>query len=69
MVGAGLLAGLIVSITMQHLLAHLFAGIDTNLLASFAIAAAGLLTAAALAVALPARRSASVDPVIALRAE
>ena len=69
MVGAGLLAGLVVSITMQHLLAHLFTGIDTNLFASFAIAAAGLLTAAALAVALPARRSTSVDPAVVLRAE
>jgi predicted permease len=69
MVGTGLLAGLVISITMQHLLSHLFTGIDTSLLTSFAIAAVGLLAAAALAVALPARRSASVDPAVVLRAE
>ncbi len=69
MVGTGLLAGLVISITMQHLLSHLFTGIGTGLLTSFAVAATSLLAAAALAVTLPARRSASVNPAVVLRAE
>ncbi|HEY6414087.1 MAG TPA: ABC transporter permease [Edaphobacter sp.] len=69
MVGTGLLAGLVVSITMQRLLSHLFTGIGTGLLFSFVIAAVSLLAAAAIAVALPARRSASVNPAVVLRAE
>ena len=69
MVGAGLLAGLVIATTMQHLLSHVFTGIGAGLLASFAIAATGLLTASAVAVALPARRSASVNPARVLRAE
>ena len=69
MVGAGLLAGLMVSVTMQHLLTHIFTGIGTGLLASSAIATIGLLTAAAIAVALPVRRSANVNPAVVLRAE
>jgi ABC-type antimicrobial peptide transport system permease subunit len=69
MVGSGLLAGLIIATTMQRLLSHIFTGINAGLLASFAIAATGLLTASAIAVALPARRSASVNPARVLRAE
>jgi predicted permease len=69
MVGTGLGVGVVAVLAMQRVLAHAFAGVGGGVLASLAIAAAGLLTAAGLAVALPARRSASVDPAIVLRAE
>ncbi|HZY62724.1 MAG TPA: ABC transporter permease [Edaphobacter sp.] len=69
MVGAGLAAGLLVILIMQRLLVHEFAGVGEGVVPSLAIAAAGLLIAAGLAVALPARRSASVEPSVVLRAE
>ncbi|GGG77814.1 ABC transporter permease [Edaphobacter dinghuensis] len=69
MVGAGLGVGIVVVVLMQKLLAHTFAGVGGGILPSLIIAAAGLLAAASLAVALPARKSASVDPAVVLRAE
>jgi len=69
MVGVGLGVGVVAVLAVQRLLAHAFAGIGGGVLASLAIAAAGLLLAAGFAVALPARRSASVEPAIVLRAE
>lgn len=69
MVGAGLGVGIVVVVLMQRLLAHTFVGVGAGVLPSLAIAAAGLLTAALLAVALPARKSASIDPAVVLRAE
>ncbi len=69
MVGAGLGVGVVAVVLMQRLLAHAFAGVGGGVLPSLAIAAAGLLVAAVLAVALPARKSASVDPAVVLRAE
>ncbi len=69
MVGTGLGVGIIAVLATQRLLAHQFAGVGGGLPASLAIAATGLLLAAGLAVALPARRSTSVDPAIVLRAE
>lgn len=69
MVGAGLGVGIVVVVLMQKLLAHTFAGVGGGVLPSLLIAAAGLLAAASLAVALPARKSASIDPAAVLRAE
>ena len=69
MVGSGLAVGIVVVILMQRLLAHAFAGVGGGVLPSLAIAAVGLLAAASLAVALPARKSASIDPAVVLRAE
>jgi len=69
MVGAGLGVGVVAVLAVQRLLAHAFAGVGGGVLASLAIAAAGLLLAAGFAVALPARRSTSVEPAIVLRAE
>jgi predicted permease len=69
MVAAGLGVGIVVVILMQRLVAHTFAGVGGGVLPSLVIAAVGLLTAASLAVALPARKSASVDPAVVLRAE
>jgi ABC-type antimicrobial peptide transport system permease subunit len=69
MVGAGLAVGVAAALTMQRLLAHVFAGMGAGIVPSLAVAAAGLLAAAGLAVALPARRSARVDPAVVLRME
>jgi len=69
MVGAGLAVGLVAALTMQRVLAHVFAGMGAGIVPSLAVAAAGLLVAAVLAVAIPARRSASVEPAVVLRAE
>jgi ABC-type antimicrobial peptide transport system permease subunit len=69
MVGAGLAVGVVAALTMQRVLAHLFAGMGAGIVPSLAVAAAGLLVAAVLAVAIPARRSASVEPAVVLRAE
>jgi predicted permease len=69
MVGAGLAVGVVAALTMQRVLAHLFAGRGAGIVPSLAVAAAGLLVAAVLAVAIPARRSASVEPAVVLRAE
>jgi predicted permease len=69
MVGAGLGVGMVVIVLLHGLLSHAFSGVGGGVIPSLAIAAAGLLIAAALAVALPARKSASVDPAVVLRAE
>jgi predicted permease len=69
MVGAGLGVGMVVVVLMNRLLSHAFTGVGGGVIPSLVIAAAGLLIAAALAVALPARKSASVDPAVVLRAE
>lgn len=69
MVGIGLGVGIVVVLLMQRLLAHAFTGVGAGVLPSLAIAAAGLLAASTLAVALPARKSATVDPAVVLRAE
>jgi predicted permease len=69
MVGAGLGVGIVAVLLMQRLLSHAFAGVGGGVLPSLMVAAAGLLLAALLAVALPARKSASVDPAVVLRAE
>lgn len=69
MVAAGLCVGIGVIILMQRLLAHNFAGVGGGVLPSLSIAAVALFAAATLAVTLPARKSASVDPAVVLRAE
>jgi ABC-type lipoprotein release transport system permease subunit len=53
----------------QRILIHSFAAMDSGLSVSLVFAALSLLLAAAVASIVPARRSASVDPVIALRNE
>jgi ABC-type lipoprotein release transport system permease subunit len=53
----------------QRILIHSFAAMDSGLSLSLVVAAFSLLMAAAVASIVPARRSASVDPVVALRNE
>jgi predicted permease len=69
MIGAGILAGLLLTFVAQRILVHAFAAMDSGLSLSLVFAAVSLLVAAAVASIVPARRSASVDPVIALRNE
>jgi ABC-type antimicrobial peptide transport system permease subunit len=69
LIGVGILAGLVLTFAAQRILVHAFAAMGTGLWLSLAFAAISLLVAAAVASIVPARRSASVDPVIALRNE
>jgi ABC-type antimicrobial peptide transport system permease subunit len=69
LIGAGILAGLVLTFVAQRILIHSFAAMDSGLSLSLVVAAFSLLTAAAVASIVPARRSASVDPVVALRNE
>ena len=69
LIGAGILAGFVLTFVAQKILIHSFAAMDSGLSLSLVFAAFSLLLAAAVASIVPARRSASVDPVIALRNE
>ena len=69
LIGAGILAGLVLTFVAQRILVHSFAAMGSGLSLSLVFAAFSLLVAAAIASIVPARRSASVDPVIALRNE
>ena len=69
LIGVGILVGLVLTFVAQRILVHAFAAMDSGLWVSLVVAALCLLAAAAIASVVPARRSASVDPVIALRNE
>jgi predicted permease len=69
MIGAGIVVGLVLTFVAQRILIHSFAAMDSGLSLSLVFAAFSLMLAAAVASIVPARRSASVDPVIALRNE
>jgi predicted permease len=69
LIGAGIGAGLVLTFVAQRILIHSFAAMDSGMSLSLVVAAFCLLFAAAIASIVPARRSASVDPVIALRNE
>ncbi len=69
LIGIGLLAGFALAALAQKVLAHVFAAMGNGILPSLAAATLSLLSAAAIAAFIPALRSASVDPVTALRQE
>ena len=69
LIGAGIGVGLVLTFVAQRILVHSFAGMDSGMSLSLLFAAISLMLAAAIASIVPARRSASVDPVIALRNE
>jgi putative ABC transport system permease protein len=68
-VGVGLLAGLFGSLLVTRLMASLLYGVTSHDFSIYAIVLVVLSGAALLAAWVPARRAASVDPAIALRAE
>jgi predicted permease len=69
LIGVGIVAGLGLTFAAQRILTHAFAAMDTGMSGSLLIAAVCLVAVAAVAAAVPANRSASVDPVVALRNE
>jgi ABC-type antimicrobial peptide transport system permease subunit len=69
LIGIGIAAGLALTFVARGVLSHTFAAMSGGMGSSLFLAATTLLFAAALAAAIPAKRSASVDPVIALRNE
>jgi predicted permease len=69
MIGSGVMAGLVLTFAVQRILAHSFAAMDTGMSGSLLMAVFSLVFVAVLAAAIPANRSARVDPVIALRNE
>ena len=66
---AGVVIGLAAAFSWSLLIGSLLYGVDTFDLPSVSISIAVMLVAAALAVALPARRAAKIDPMVALRYE
>jgi ABC-type antimicrobial peptide transport system permease subunit len=66
---AGAAAGLLAAVATGRLLAALLYNVSSSDLATFAFATLVLLLVALAACGIPARRAASVDPSIALRAE
>jgi predicted permease len=65
----GISAGFALTIVAQKILIHNFAAMKIGILPSLLMAALGLFLSAILAAAVPARRSASVDPATVLRSE
>ena len=68
-VAAGVVLGLAASFSWSLLIGSLLYGVDTFDLPSISLSVAVMLAAAALAVALPARRATKVDAMVALRHE
>lgn len=66
---AGMAAGTVVSLWWTPALRSLLFGLEPNDLRTFLLAAALVLAAVLSACALPARRAARIDPVLALRQE
>jgi len=69
LIGAGIVAGLVLTFVAQRVLVHAFAAMDTGMSGSLFLAAVSLVLVAVMAAAIPANRSAGVDPVVALRNE
>ncbi len=69
LVGAGLVIGLLASFAATRLLKSLLHGVGAADPLSFAGMSLLLLAVAAIATAIPSRRAARIDPILALRAE
>jgi putative ABC transport system permease protein len=69
MVLLGITIGVPLALATTRLVSSLLYGLSANDPATMMVATLVLLSAAALAAYLPARRAARVDPIVALRAE
>jgi ABC-type antimicrobial peptide transport system permease subunit len=69
LIGAGVAGGLALTFLAQRILTHAFAAMNSGLAGSLVQAAICLALVGGAAAAIPANRSAKVDPVIALRNE
>jgi ABC-type antimicrobial peptide transport system permease subunit len=67
LVGAGVLAGLLLSIWASHFVATLLYGIEPRDPASLAASVVILLAVTAVAAAIPASRASRIDPMTTLR--
>ena len=65
----GLCAGLLLSLAVTPLLAHLLYGVQPTNLSNYALMLIGVLAVSTLAAFLPARRAMKIDPLTALRYE
>lgn len=65
----GLLAGMLLSLAITPLLAHLLYGVKPTNLTNYAVMLIGILVVSGLAAFLPARRAMKIDPLTALRYE
>jgi ABC-type antimicrobial peptide transport system permease subunit len=65
----GIACGLLVALAAGPALEGMLFGVTTRDAATFIVVAIALLAVAAIACAIPARRAAQVDPIIALRGE
>ena len=69
MVGVGVALGATAAYAFRDVMSSFVFGVPTSDGLTFTTACAGVLLAALIASSLPARRAASVDPVVALRQE
>jgi ABC-type antimicrobial peptide transport system permease subunit len=69
LIGIGIAAGLALTFVARQVLLHTFTAMNGGMSISLLLAVISLLFVALLAAVVPAKRSASVDPVIALRNE
>jgi putative ABC transport system permease protein len=69
LIGVGIAAGLVLTFAAQRILVHAFAEMNAGMSGSLLLAAVSLVSVAAMAAAVPANRSAGVDPAVALRSE
>ena len=67
--GAGIACGLVGAVAFRRVMASFLFGITTTDVATYALAVVVLVTAALLAMAVPALRATRVDPIVALRAD
>ena len=65
----GLLAGLLLSLAITPLLAHLLYGVQPTNFVNYAVMFIGVLAVSGVAALLPARRAMKIDPLTALRYE